>query len=108
MDLKKCRLLAPPTSYGKNDPRLKTELEAQVGEVIYNPTGKPLKSAEVACLLPGIDGYIAGLDEIDASALSCADRLKVIARYGVGVDSVDLVAARANRTVVTNTPGLTS
>ncbi len=94
MNLKDCRLLVTPTSYGKNDPRLKTELEAQVGEVIYNPTGKPLTSAEVANLLPGIDGYIAGLDGIDAKALKSADRLKVIARYGVGVDSVDLAAAR--------------
>ena len=44
MDLKKARLLVTPTSYGKNDPRLKTELEALAGAVIYNPTGKPLSS----------------------------------------------------------------
>ena len=108
MNLKECRLLVTPTSYGKNDSRLKTELEAQVKEVVYNPTGKPLTSAQVAELLPGIDGYIAGLDGIDASALQAADRLKVIARYGVGVDSVDLAAAREKGIVVTNTPGANS
>ncbi len=108
MDLKECRLLVTPTSYGKNDSRLKTELEAQVKEVIYNPTGKPLSSAQVAALLPGIDGYIAGLDGIDADALKAADRLKVISRYGVGVDSVDLDAARQKGVVVTNTPGANS
>lgn len=108
MNLKECRLLVTPTSYGKNDARLKTELEAQVKEVLYNPTGKPLNSAEVAALLPGIDGYIAGLDGIDANALKAADKLKVIARYGVGVDSVDLAAAREKGVVVTNTPGANS
>jgi D-3-phosphoglycerate dehydrogenase len=108
MNLKECRLLVTPTSYGKNDPRLKTELEAQVGEVVYNQTGKPLTSAEVANLLPGIDGYIAGLDGIDANALKMADRLKVIARYGVGVDNVDLSVAREKGIVVTNTPGANS
>jgi D-3-phosphoglycerate dehydrogenase / 2-oxoglutarate reductase len=108
MELKDCRLLVTPTSYGKTDSRLKTELEALVGEVIYNPTGKPLKSTEVAALLPGVDGYIAGLDEIDADALNRADRLRVIARYGVGVDSVDLAAARERGIVVTNTPGANS
>jgi D-3-phosphoglycerate dehydrogenase len=108
MNLKECRLLVTPTSYGKNDARLKTELEAQVGEVVYNPTGKPLTSAEVAELLPGMDGYIAGLDGIDANALRSADRLKVISRYGVGVDNVDLVAAREKGVVVTNTPGANS
>jgi phosphoglycerate dehydrogenase-like enzyme len=108
MNLKECRLLVTPTSYGKTDSRLKTELEAQVGEVIYNPTGKPLTSEEVARLLPGMDGYIAGLDAIDASAIKTADRLKVIARYGVGFDSVDLDAAREKGIVVTNTPGANS
>src|SRR5512139_4145404 len=95
MSLKDCRLLVTPTSYGKNDARLKTELESQVAEVIYNPTGKPLTSAEVARLLPGMDGYIAGLDVIDAEALAGADQLRVISRYGVGVDNVDLPAAKA-------------
>jgi D-3-phosphoglycerate dehydrogenase len=79
-----------------------------VGEVIYNSAGKPLSSAEVARLLPGIDGYIAGLDVIDRAALQCADRLRVIARYGVGVDSVDLQAASGRNIVVTNTPGANS
>jgi len=108
MNLKECRLLVTPTSYGKNDSRLKTELEAQVGEVRYNPTGKPLTAEEVRRLLPGMDGYIAGLDAIDAAALEAADRLKVIARYGVGFDNVDLDAAREKGIVVTNTPGANS
>jgi D-3-phosphoglycerate dehydrogenase len=107
MNLKDSRLLVTPTSYGKNDPRLKTELEALVGEVIYNPTGKPLTSAEVARLLPGIDGYIAGLDGIDARPEQSRPS-KVICRYGVGVDNVDLGAARERGIIVTNTPGANS
>jgi D-3-phosphoglycerate dehydrogenase len=108
MDLKQARFLVTPTSYGKNDPRLKTELEQVAFSVVYNPTGKPLSSTEVAALLPGIDGYIAGLDVIDRAALESADRLKVIARYGVGVDQVDLEAAREKGIIVTNTPGANS
>ena len=108
MDLKQCRVLVTPTSYGKIDKRLKVDLEALVGEVVYNTTGKPLNSADLARLLPGIDAYIAGLDQIDAAALSKADRLKVVSRYGVGVDNVDLNAARARGVIVTNTPGANS
>ena len=108
MNLKECHLLVTPTSYGKNDPRLKIELEAEVGKVTYNPTGKPLTSDEVARLLPGVDGYIAGLDVIDAQAMGAADRLKVIARYGVGFDNVNLDFAREKGIVVTNTPGANS
>jgi phosphoglycerate dehydrogenase-like enzyme len=100
-----CRVLVTPTSYGTTDPGLKTRLEAAVGEVVYNTTGRPLGSADVARLLAGVDGYIAGVDAIDAAALAAAGRLRVIARYGVGVDNVDLEAARARGIVVTNTPG---
>ena len=93
-----------PTSYGKNDQRLRSELESTVGQVIYNPFGRPLTSAEVSELLPGCDGYIAGLDFIDRAALDHADQLKVLARYGTGVDRVDLAAAAEKSIVVTNTP----
>ena len=92
------------TSYGKNDPRLRSELESAVGQVIYNPFARPLTSPEVSELVRGCDGYIAGLDFIDRSALEYADQLKVIARYGTGVDRVDLAAAAEKSIVVTNTP----
>lgn len=105
MDLKQARLLITPTSYGKNDPRLRTDAEAAVESIVYNPTGKPLSSSEVAALLPGVDGYVAGLDVIDRAALETADRLKVISRYGVGVDNVDLEAVKEKGIIVTNTPG---
>jgi D-3-phosphoglycerate dehydrogenase len=108
MHLKEANLLVTPTSYGKDDPRLKTELNGSAARVTYNPTGKPLSSAEVAALLPGVHGYIAGLDVIDRAALEAADCLKVIARYGVGVDNVDLAAAREKGIIVTNTPGANS
>ena len=108
MDLKQAHILVTPTSFGKHDSRLKTELESVAGGVRYNPTGKPLSSDAVASLLPGVDGYIAGLDVIDRSALARADDLKVISRYGVGVDNVDLDAARERGIVVTNTPGANS
>jgi phosphoglycerate dehydrogenase-like enzyme len=103
--LNECRVLVSATSYGKNDPALVSELKALVGEVIFNTTGKPLDSRQLQSLLPGIDGFIAGLDCIDRDAILSADCLKVIARYGVGVDSVDLAAAKERSIIVTNTPG---
>jgi phosphoglycerate dehydrogenase-like enzyme len=81
-DLRQCCVLVTPTSFGRDDPRAGAELEAAVGKVLYNPTDRPLPSAALRELLPGCHGYIAGLDTIDRAALSKADRLKVIARYG--------------------------
>ncbi|UCD80288.1 MAG: phosphoglycerate dehydrogenase [Desulfobacterales bacterium] len=107
-DLSACRVLVTPTSFAKGNPDLKSILEKTVGEVIFNPSSRPLASAELAELLKDADGFIAGLDQIDASALAAAKRLKVIARYGVGVDRVDVAAATRRGIVVTNTPGANS
>ena len=106
--LKECRVLVTATSYGKNDPTLFSHLEDRVAEVVYNTTGTPLDSKQLQALRPGVDGYIAGLDCIDRQAVQPADILRVIARYGVGVDSVDLAAAEEKGIIVTNTPGANS
>jgi D-3-phosphoglycerate dehydrogenase len=106
--LKKCKVLVTPTSYGKSDPRLLSELENQVDEVVYNKTGRPLKSEEVKEMVKDCDAYIAGLDTIDRQALETANNLKVISRYGVGVDNVDLATAKDKGIIVTNTPGANS
>jgi D-3-phosphoglycerate dehydrogenase len=103
-----CRVLCTPTTFGKRDPSLKSTLEESVREVIYNPFGRPLKADDLCPIVADVDGYIAGVDEVDASVIQAADRLQVIARYGVGVDRVDIAQATARSIVVTNTPGANS
>lgn len=103
--LKECKVLVTTTSYGSQDSSLIPYLKEQVGEVIFNSTGKPLSSSQLKEMLVGVDGCIAGLDEISAEALSGADNLKVISRYGVGYNNVDLDDAKQRKIIVTNTPG---
>lgn len=107
-DLRESRILVTPTSYAKNDPTLRSELEAEVSEVVYNTTGHPLSSSELLEMITGCNGYIAGLDDIDRNVIEAAHQLKVIARYGVGVDNIDLEAVKEKGIVVTNTPGANS
>lgn len=106
--LKECRVLVTATSYAMDDPTLRTDLEHTVGEVVYSKAGHPLTTAELVPLIKGFDGMIAGLDEISRDVIEAADILQVIARYGVGLDRVDLPAAKAKGIVVTNTPGANS
>lgn len=51
-----------------------------------------------------VEGILIRTGKITAEQISSAPRLKIIARHGVGVDSVDLEAATAAGIVVTNTP----
>lgn len=106
--LSACKVLVTPTSFGKDDLGLKRTLEQAVSDVVYNPYGRPLKSAELLDMIRDCDGYIAGLDEIDGSVMEASKHLQIIARYGVGVDRVDLEAATRLGIIVTNTPGTNS
>ena len=107
-DLSHMAVLVTSTSYGRNDPLLKSDLESAVGRVEYNTLGRPLSADDLVEVIGEYDGYIAGLDEINRDVIASAGKLKVIARYGVGVDRVDLEAAREHGIVVTNTPGANS
>jgi D-3-phosphoglycerate dehydrogenase len=60
---------------------------------------------EMARLLAGRVAAIVSTDPIDADVLATATELRVIARVGVGTDSIDLDAATAAGVVVTITPG---
>jgi phosphoglycerate dehydrogenase-like enzyme len=108
MELKDAHLLVTPTSFGRQDPQLRKHLEATTGSVQYNPFDRPMKAAELIEVIPGIDGYIAGLDEINRSVLQAANRLRAIARDSVGVSNIDLAEAKKKRIIVTGTIGANS
>src|SRR5581483_11324458 len=88
--LSECVVVVTPRSFGMHDAHLREDLERTVGTVRYRPG--PLDAAELAELLGDADGLLAGVDEIDAHVFERAPRLRVVARYGVGVDRIDLDA----------------
>jgi D-3-phosphoglycerate dehydrogenase len=106
--LNECCVLVTPTSFAKYDKNQSDELERAVKEVVYNKAGKPLTVDELLPIIGDFDGMIAGLDYIDSKVIENAKNLKVISRYGVGFDRIDLEAARNAGIYVTNTPGANS
>lgn len=52
--------------------------------------------------------WVAGTAPVTAAHLGLAPHLRVVARHGVGVDAVDLAAARTANITVANTPGANS
>lgn len=100
------RILVTPTSlsHAPDSPALQ-RLRAVTDDIVVNDTGRPLTEEELIERLPGVHGVIAGLDPYTARVLDTADALRVVSRYGVGVNNVDLDAARRRGIVVTRTPG---
>lgn len=100
------KILVTPTSFKPDSisPAMK-KLRAFASELVFNPTEKPLTESALIPLISGCDGCIAGLDFFTAGVIESAGNLRVISRYGVGVDRVNLAAAKAKKVVVCNTPG---
>lgn len=74
-------------------------------ELVFSPPGRLPTEPELAELLPGCDGYLAGVETISADVLRCAATLRVIARNGAGVDNVDLAAAQRQGIAVERAAG---
>jgi phosphoglycerate dehydrogenase-like enzyme len=67
-----------------------------------------LNEEELLAVLPGVDAVLAGADKYSARVLDseAASALKIISRWGVGFDAIDIPQATAAGIVVANTPGL--
>jgi phosphoglycerate dehydrogenase-like enzyme len=69
------------------------------------PKTAPRSPGELQVLLGDAVGAIASTDPFDRDVLAACPNLRVIARVGVGVDTVDLAAATEAGVLVTTTPG---
>ena len=63
-----------------------------------------LSEAELIPLVKTIDGVICGDDQFTGAVMNAAPRLKVISKWGTGIDSIDLKAAGRHGIRVCNTP----
>lgn len=104
------KALVTSTSFLKpQNAKAKALLESFFDEIVYNDLGVPLAGEQILERLQGCDAYIAGVDYITADVIEkMPECVKVISRYGVGVDRVDLAAAKAKGITVCNTPGANS
>jgi len=100
----KYKILITSTSFFKAGPIPLQQLKEFHCGIIENPYGRPLKEDELIPLLVDVDGVIAGLDEFGEKVLKSSNRLKVISRYGVGIDNIDMEAAKRLGIFVINTP----
>lgn len=86
--------------------RFEGELRAEGLEPVFLAAGQFLTEEELLPLIGSFDGMIAGDDELTERVLRTAvPRLKVISKWGVGLDSVDGEAARRLGIEVYNSPG---
>lgn len=91
--------------------RLPAAVEARMAELFdtqFNESDRPMDRAALADAMQRCDVLVPTVtDQIDAELIAgAAERMRMIANFGNGVDHIDIAAAHARRIVVTNTPGV--
>jgi D-3-phosphoglycerate dehydrogenase / 2-oxoglutarate reductase len=99
-------VLATSRSFSSGSVNLVARLVAAGHSVVMGPPGHDLE--QLRPLLADAVGWIAGTGPVTAAHLDAAPKLRVIARYGVGYEAVDVAAAAERNIAVTNTPGANS
>lgn len=99
------RILLTTTSF-QDTPGAHHALLAETGWEIITARG-PLTEEATLALVGEVDGIICGDDAITERVLDKAlPRLKVLSKYGIGVDKIDVEAATARGIPVCYTPGV--
>jgi D-3-phosphoglycerate dehydrogenase / 2-oxoglutarate reductase len=99
------KILVTTTSF-QDTPGEHHELLAKTGWEIVRARG-PLNEADTLALVGDVDGYICGDDAITRKVLERArPKLRVLSKYGIGVDKIDVKSATEFGIPVLFTPGV--
>jgi phosphoglycerate dehydrogenase-like enzyme len=104
--MKRARVLITCPQLQRTIEQHRARLEGNGIEILLPRVVQQLSEEELMDLMPGSDGMIAGDDPLTSQVLARADRLRVISKWGVGIDNIDLGAAARMGIRVTNTPGM--
>jgi D-3-phosphoglycerate dehydrogenase / 2-oxoglutarate reductase len=103
--MSKTRILITTTSF-QDTPGRHHDLLARDAYDIERARG-PLPESAILALVGDYDAILCGDDAFTRPVLhKCLPRLKVLSKYGIGVDKVDLQAATELRIPVTFCPGV--
>ena len=98
------KVLITTVPFGEIDRAPLNLLEKSNIDYVINPLNKKLTEGELLELITDFDAVIAGTEEITESVMIAATKLKLISRVGIGLDSVDLLAAEKLNIGVSYTP----
>ena len=92
-------------SFSKNE-GLANALKAKYSKVIFNDSGATLRGQELIKFLSSADKAIIGIEEISAEVLQQLPKLKVISKYGVGINNLDIDSMTSQGVKLGFTPGV--
>jgi len=98
------KVLITTVPFGDQEPLPLKMLKESNIDYLINPIGRKLSEHELCEMISDFDVVIAGTEPITENVLKHAKKLKLISRVGIGLDSVDLLAAKRKGVKVSYTP----
>ena len=87
-------------------PALRAELLAQYPRAVFNDSGAILKGQALIDFVAPHEAAIVGLETIDDALMAALPKLRILSKYGVGLDNIDLEAAARRGLKVASQPGV--
>ncbi|MFW5748052.1 MAG: phosphoglycerate dehydrogenase [Chloroflexota bacterium] len=84
--------------------RFRPTFEEHDIELVVPVVHERLEEADLLPLVADLDGAITGDDRFTERVIAAAPKLKVISKWGTGIDSIDQEACRRHGVAVRNTP----
>jgi D-3-phosphoglycerate dehydrogenase len=102
------KVVGTAVTFGKVNMEPVNRLKQMGCEVLTNGFGRPFTPEEFVKIAGDADAIIVGNDKVPESVIRQLKNLKIIAKHGVGTDSIDIKTANELGIVVTNAPGTNS
>lgn len=99
------RVAVTSPSFSKH-PDLIAKMTVEFPDAKLNSDGLRFSKSELVEYLKGFDAAIVGLDQIDDEVLTQLSNLKIIAKYGVGLNNIDLEACKKHNVKIGWTGGV--
>src|SRR3954470_11264040 len=97
-------VLITTSPFGEGNPAALNLLEQNNIRYAVNAVGRRLREEEIAEMIGPYEVVIAGTEPITEAVLNRAPRLRLLAHTGIGLDNINLTAARTRGISVTYTP----
>ena len=99
------KVVVTSPSFSKH-PMLIKDMEAKFKNYILNTEGRRFNEDELIKYIGDAEAAIIGLDKVTPKVLDACPNLKIVSKYGVGLDNVDIPACKERNITIGWTGGV--
>ncbi|MBL8022491.1 MAG: phosphoglycerate dehydrogenase [Leptospirales bacterium] len=99
------RVCVTSVSFSKNS-QLRSELLESFPDVKFNETGRKMTESDVVEFARGFNAIVVGTEPITSTVVDALPEVRVFAKYGVGLDSIDVEYLKSAGRILSFEPGV--